>query len=311
MEVTFLRPHYLTFLVSIPFFIIMHFLILQHIRRRALKFANFEVIERATGGQVLNKNIVLLIIRLCAMVLFIFSIAGTIVWYEAQTSDFDYVIVLDASSSMLVQDFKPNRIEVAKSAAIEFVDRLPSHTQVGLVSFAGTSFVEQFLTDDQGLIKDKIMEIGIKPVGGTDIGEALVTAANMLLAEDVRSRSIILLTDGQSNVGTDPEFGAEYANEHQITVFTIGMATVEGGQFSKIEAISRLDEDTLKSIAENTGGAYYRAQNEADLQQAYSDIATSTEQKVSVNLQLPLSLVALFLLFVEWGLINTKYRTLP
>ena len=311
MEVTFLRPLYLTFLASVPFFIIMHFLILQHIRRRALKFANFEVIERVTGGQVLNKNIVLLIIRLSAMVLFTFSIAGTIFWYEATTSDFDYIIAIDASSSMLVQDFEPNRIEAAKSAAIEFVDRLPSQTQVGLVSFAGTSFVEQALTTDHGLVKDKIMEIGIKPVGGTDIGEALVTSANMLLAQGERSKSIILLTDGQSNVGTDPEFGAEYANEHQITVFTIGMATVEGGQFSQVEAISKLDEDTLKLVAQNTGGVYYRAENKAELQQAYTDIASSTEQKVSVNLQLPLSLAALFLLFVEWGLINTKYRTLP
>lgn len=310
MDVTFLRPLYLTFLVSVPFFIIMHFMILQHVRRRALNFANFEIIERVTGGQVMNKNLVILIIRLCALILFTFSAAGTIFWYDAQTSDFDYVIAIDASSSMLADDFDPNRIEATKRAAVEFVDNLPPHTTVGLISFAGTSFVEQPLTSDSGLIKDKIMEVGIKPVGGTDLGEALVTATNMLLFDE-RARSIILLTDGQSNVGTDPEFGAEYANEHHVTVFTIGMATTSGGQFSQIEAISRLDEDTLKLIARNTGGIYYRAENQEELQQAYNDIAGSTEQKVSSNLQLPLLLLALFLLFLEWGLINTKYRTLP
>lgn len=310
MEVTFLRPLYLTFLVSVPFFIIMHFMILQYIRRRALNFANFEIIEKITGGQVMNKNIVILIIRLCALILFIFSAAGTIIWYNAQTSDFDYVIAIDASSSMLADDFDPNRIEATKRAAVEFIDNLPPHTTIGLISFAGTSFIEQPLTSDSGLVKDKIMEIGIKAVGGTDLGEALVTATNMLLFDE-RARSIILLTDGQSNVGTDPEFGAEYANEHHVTVFTIGMATTTGGQFSQIEAISRLDEDTLKLIASNTGGIYYRAENQEELQQAYNDIAGSTEQKVSSNLQLPLLLIALFLLFVEWGLINTKYRTLP
>ena len=310
MEVTFLRPLYLTFLISVPFFVMMHFLILKHVKRRALKFANFEVIERATGGQVLNKNVVLLIIRLCALVLFTFSAAGTIFWYEGQTSDYDYVIALDASSSMLADDFSPNRMESAKSAAVEFVDKLPSQTKVGLVIFAGTSFVEQSMTTDHGLVKDKIIEVGIKPVGGTDLGEALVTASNMLLLEE-KARSIILLTDGQSNVGTDPEYGAEYANENQITVFTIGIATLTGGKFSKLEAISKLDEDTLKLIASNTGGKYYRAENQEELQQAYNEIAASKEQKVSVNLQLPLLLAALFLLFVEWGLINTKYRTLP
>ncbi len=311
MEITFLRPLYLTFLISVPFFVVMHFLILQHVKRRALKFANFEVIERATGGQILNKNVVILIIRLCALVLFTFSAAGTIFWYEGQTTNFDYIITLDASSSMLADDFSPNRIEVAKQAAIEFVEMLPLQTNIGIVSFAGTSFVEQPLTDDHGLVKDKINEIGVKPVGGTDLGEALVTASNMLLSEEDKARSIILLTDGQSNVGTDPIFGAEYANENQITVFTIGIATLEGGKFSKVEAISRLDEDTLKLIAQNTGGVYYRAENREELQQAYVNIAASTKQKISVNLQLPLLLIALFLLFVEWGLINTKYRTLP
>jgi len=310
MEVTFLRPLYLTFLISVPFFVLMHFLILQHVKRRALKFANFEVIERATGGQILNKNIILLIIRLCALVLFTFSAAGTIFWYEGKTSNFDFVIALDASSSMLANDFSPNRIEVAKSAAVEFVDKLPPQTRVGFVSFAGTSFVEQQLTTDHGLVKDKIKEAGVKPVGGTDLGEALVTSSNMLLSEE-KARAIILLTDGQSNVGTDPEFGAEYANDNQITVFTIGIATLVGGKFSKVEAISKLDEDTLKLIAQNTGGKYYRAESKEELQQAYSDISASTEQKISINLQLPLLLAALFLLFVEWGLINTKYRTLP
>ena len=312
MDITFLRPLYLTFLISVPFFIIMHFMILQHVKRRALKFANFEIIEKVTGGQVMNKNIVILIIRLTALILFTFSAAGTVIWYNSITSDFDYVIAVDASSSMLADDFNPNRMQAAKVAAVEFVENLPPHTTVGLISFSGTSFVEQPLTTDKNLIRDKIMELGIRPVGGTDLGEALVTSTNLLLFNDMeRARSIILLTDGQSNVGTDPEYGAEYANDHQVTVFTIGMATTEGGQFSQIEAISRLDEDTLKLIASNTGGVYYRAENRYELEQAYFDISTSSEQKVSSNLQLPLLLMALFLLFLEWGLINTKYRTLP
>lgn len=147
-------------------------------------------------------------------------------------------------------------------------------------------------------------------MGGTDLGEALTTSTNILLDTD-KARAVVLLTDGQSNAGTDPEYGAEYAHTHHVTVFTIGIATIAGGKFERIEAISRLDEDMLLLIAENTGGSYYRADNEMQLSQAYDQIARTEEQKISVNLQLPLMLVSLFLLFVEWGLINTKYRTLP
>ncbi|MFH1399334.1 MAG: VWA domain-containing protein [Candidatus Woesearchaeota archaeon] len=307
---TFLRPLYLTFLVSIPFFIAMHFLILKHIRRRALKFANFEIIEKATGGQVLNKNVILLIIRLCAMILLIFSAAGTILWYSGKASSFDFVVAIDASSSMLANDFKPSRIEAAKIAANEFVGLLPQQTAVGVVSFAGTSFVEQQVTNDRGIVKDRISEIEVKPVGGTDLGEAVVTATNMLLSSE-KSRAVVLLTDGQSNVGTDPDFGAEYANNNMVTVFTIGMATAEGGEFSRIGVVSKLDADTLISIAQNTGGKFYLAVGEDQLSQSFREIALASEQKISVNLQLPLLLFAILLLFIEWGLINTKYRILP
>ncbi len=310
MRVTFLRPLYLTFLVSVPFFIVAHFLILKHVKRRALVFANFEVIERATGNQILNKNIVILIIRLFALVLFVFSAAGSILWYTGTPSNFDFVIAVDTSSSMLAKDFEPTRLEAAKNAAQEFVNQLPFQTRVGLISFSGSSFVEVQPTKDKGFVASKIGELGVKPVGGTDLSEALVTSTNML-TDIERAKSVILLTDGQSNVGAEPSFGAEYANDNGVTVHTIGMATEAGGQFARIEAISKLDEGTLRMISDNTGGRYFKAESEEQLKKAYKNIAETTRQKVSLNLQLPLLLAALTLLFIEWGLINTKYRTLP
>lgn len=310
MKITFDRPLYLTFLISVPFFIFLHFLILKHIKRRSLKFANFGLIAQATGKQVLNKNIVMLVIRLISLVLFIFSVAGTTLWYQGKTTEFDYIIAIDTSSSMLADDFEPNRLTAAKDAAIDFIDKLPMQVSVGVLSFSGTSFVEVHPTKDKGLAEDKIYEMEIKPVGGTDLGEAIVTSTNMLLPSE-RARAIILLTDGQSNTGTDPEFGAEYAADNNAKVFTIGVATKKGGSFSRIEAVSKLDEETLKKIATQTGGKYYKAETKQQLINAYNEIGATKKAMVSIRFQLIFMLAALFLLFVEWGLINTKYRTLP
>jgi Ca-activated chloride channel family protein len=310
MEITFLRPLYLTLLISIPFFVVMHFLILKHIKRKALKFANFDVIQRATGGEILNKNVVILVIRLAALILLIFSVSGTTFWYTGKSADSDYVIAIDASSSMLANDFLPTRFAAAKEAGVLFVDKLPPKSRIGLVSFSGTSFVELQPTQDRETVKEKIREMEIKPVGGTDLGEAIITSANMLSGTD-KSKVLVLLTDGQSNVGTDPLFGAEYANKELMNIFTIGVATAEGGSFSRLDMVSKLDEGMLQQIAKSSGGSYYLAKNKEDLNAAYESISQQSIKNIAVSLQLPLMLASLFLLFVEWGLINTKYRTLP
>ena len=310
MDVTFVRPLYLTFLLSVPFFIMMHFLILRHVKRRALKFANFDVIERATGGQILNKNVTILIVRLSAMVLLIFSVAGTTVWYNTQSSDADYVIAIDSSSSMLADDFVPSRFEAAKESAIVFVDKLPSMAKMGLIGFAGTSSIELPMVADKSTVKEKIKEMGIQNTGGTDISGAIVTASNLLISSE-RAKTVVLITDGRSTAGEPIEYGIEYANANRVTVFTIGMATEAGGKFSKVEAISTIDEAALSQIATSTGGKYYPAISLESINQAYDEISKQSEKKVSFPLQLPLMLAALFLLFLEWGLINTKYRTLP
>jgi len=184
-------------------------------------------------------------------------------------------------------------------------------TKVGIVSFSGTSFVDLPLTESIAEAKQGVLDVSISEVGGTDLGSAIITSANLLISDADTSRDVILLTDGRSNVGTPIEDAIEFAKANQVIVHTIGVATEGGGQFLRIEALSRLDEPTLRKIADETGGFYYKASNKEALQQAYSSISTSTREKVSVELQLPLLLAALSLIFIEWGLINTRFRTMP
>jgi Ca-activated chloride channel family protein len=312
IEITFNDPIFLWLLLSIPFLIITHFYSLQYIKRRAMRFANFEALNRVSGGQSLSRNIPLLIIRLFTLFFIVCAVAGPSLWYLGQSSDSNFVLALDASGSMLADDFEPNRLEAAKSAANLFVDNIEAKVKIGIVSFSGIGYVEQFLTEDKSKIKLAIDNTQIKSVHGTAIGEALKASANILLDEE-KARTLVLLTDGRENVAAREELDKiiEYVKYHNIVVHTIGVATEEGGKLPGVGAVSTIDEGMLIHVSNSTGGNYYRAKTPEELSDAYDAITKITETKVPVKLGMPFMLVALILLALEWALVNTKFRTIP
>lgn len=312
MNLVFTRIEYLWFLLALPILVLVHILSLKFIKRKALKFANFEAIEKVTGHSILSRNITLLFFRLFIVLLFVFSAAGVVLFYVGQSSDFDFILAIDASSSMVANDYSPNRLEVAKDSAKVFMDSLNSKANVGLITFAGVPYLKQPLTSDYSLVSDAIDGVGIEHAGGTAIGVAIITGANMLTNLDSgRSKVIILLTDGQNNVGVDVDQAIAYANERAVMVHTIGVATREGGSLTGLDFISKLDDKTLRHVSEKTGGMYFHAGSREDMESAFKAIATSTTDKLSWKLGFPLMIFALVLLFFEWVLQNTKYRTIP
>lgn len=310
MEITFTHPAYLWFLALIPFLIVSHFYGLKSNNQRAVKFANFAAIQRITGKKLQTKNYTLLGMRICILFFICFSVAGTIIWYQGTTTNVDYVLVIDTSGSMLAKDFAPDRLSVAKESATAFVDQVGKDVKIGIVTFAGTAFAEQDLSKDKNKIQAVITKIDINPSGGTDIGEALVTAANVLKASD-RSKAIILLTDGQSNIGTNVDDAIIYVNQNVISVHTIGIGTQEGGSYEGVSLKTVINEEELKKISENTDGRFFLASNKEELDNVYKTISEERSQKISVYLQSPMLIIAIILLFIEWGLINTRFRILP
>jgi Ca-activated chloride channel family protein len=324
VEITFTNPLYLWTLLLIPFIIATHLFTLKHIRAAALKFSNFEAIERVSRGEFLgkpyrgffkNKNFFLLFLRLIVYTLIIFSVTGTTIWYTGRASDFDFVLAIDTSSSMLADDFEPNRLEAAKQAATIFIDSAPPKSNIGIVSFSSTIFVEKEPTTNYDELKEAIDSILFKEAGGTNIGDTIITSANLLvkqeLSQDKRSKAIILLTDGQSNIGTPVDVAVEYANSKEITIYTIGMGTEEGGKFFGTDVISKLDEDSLIKIAEQTNGRYFKADNQEVLTNAFKEIASFSERVLSVDISWILLVIALTLLAIEWLLLYTIYKTIP
>ena len=317
MEITFTNPNYLWILLIIPIMILTHVFTLKRSRSEALKFSNFEAIERVAKGVFLGKpyqglfksrNLLLLMIRLLTYSMLIFAITGATLWYEGEISKFDYVVALDASSSMMADDFEPSRLEASKKAISSFIDNIP-RAKIGIVSFSGTSFVEIRPTEEKEEVMQANSMVSIKEVGGTNIGDAIIIGANLL--EESENKAIVLLTDGRSNTGTSPEEAAEYAKDNNVIVHTMGVGTEEGGVFMSLNVTSTIDEDTLQYVANATSGRYFKAEDAEKLENAFSSISQITTRKLSMDLSWILLLVAFGLLSLEWILVNTRYRTIP
>jgi Ca-activated chloride channel homolog len=301
----------LLFSIALPLLVIIHFLSLKYTRRKALNFANFEVMEKLVGKKLMNKNFSLLILRLFTLTFLIFAAAGTTYWYTGQGSSFDYALLIDGSVSMLSEDYEPNRLESAKKAALKFVDAFPGKVRIGLATFTGTTFIKQKITEDKGEIRKAIEKVQIEEIGGTAMGDAMITASNLLFEKE-EGNVIILLTDGQSNVGINPQDAINYLNDKSILVYTVGIGTPLGGNFIEgTDAISKLNEEPLKLIASETGGTYFRAEDSEELEKVFSQIAKSKTKRLSQNLTVSFMLIGVSLLLIEWSLLNSKFRSIP
>lgn len=311
MEISFGRPEYLWLLIGLPMVVVLHYLTNRYAVKRALTFANFAALERVAKKPVISAHLFFLAMRLFTISAVIFALADVTVNYLGRTSDFDFVIAVDSSSSMLARDFEPNRLEAAKQGVASFLGSLSGNSKVGIVSFAGTSFIESFLTDDRDALLKAVDNLAVTPTGGTDMGEAIITGANMLLSSN-RSRAIVLISDGESNVGVPVEEAVQYANRYNIAVHTIGIATEEGGVVEGVNITLRLDERSLRAIANETGATYTRATDIGGLLSAHKSLSAATaDKRLSLKLNFGLVAVALAMLLLDWALVSTKYRIIP
>ncbi len=302
MIFTFSHPRYLFLLLIIPLIFIIHFYSLGNRKRVALKFANFDAIARIKGIDFFSKNITILFLSLFIILLITFAISGFTVHMFKEASSFSFVIAIDSSQSMGADDMFPSRLEVSKQTAIDFIDTAPIGGKIGIVSFAGGSYIDQDLSIDKERIKASIDGIILSTFGGTDLYEAIITSSNLLQNE--KNKAIILLSDGQINVGT-VEDAVDYANKNNIIVHTIAIGTKEGGITGY--GISKLDEDSLKALSYNTGGEHFNANDKKTLSQSFLDVLKLTRKSVSIDLTNYLLIFALAIFIFKFFLINTRY----
>ncbi len=307
MMIVFTRPQFLLLLLVIPLLIFFYIFSLKSIKKRAVKFANFEAITRIKGVEIFSKNLVMLYINIIIVFLVVFSISGVSVIRDVSASQVSFVLAIDSSGSMVAEDIFPNRIEAAKKASIDFLKMVPEKTRIGIISFSGTAFIEQELTEDKDLLKKVIKDLNVKMIGGTDILGAITHSTNLLMGEE--AKTIVLISDGQANINTLQDV-IDYSNNNQVRIHTLGIGTSEGGTDNS-GAVFKLSEDTLKTIAQNTDGKYYHVEDVEDFYYSLSEIVDINKKRAVYDFSLYFMIGALFLLIVSFVLTNTRYRILP
>ena len=209
---------------------------------------------------------------------------------EHEAKGAEIMICLDVSNSMLAQDYSPDRLERAKLAISRIVDKLEGD-RIGLIVFAGNSFVQLPITTDYVSAKMFLGSIDTQsvPVQGTAIGDAILTAVKSFSAQSEKSRAIVVITDGE-NHEDDPVAAATEAAGMGCKVYTIGVGSAQGqpipvdGELMKDRngeiVVTRLDEATLRQVAEAGGGAYVHAGNEEfGLNPVIDDIRRMEDEK--------------------------------
>lgn len=214
-------------------------------------------------------------------------------WNTSSVEGTDIVIALDISTSMLARDFKPDRFEAAKEVASKFVAGRDGDN-IGLVIFAAESFTSLPMTTDRSMVANYINDIKMGMLqDGTAIGDGLATSINRIKDGKAKSKSIILLTDGSNNTGNvAPITAAEIAKQHGIKVYTIGIGTngtapyPQENMFGRIEYVNLpvvIDEATLRTIAETTGGKYFRATGNNVLSDIFAEIDRLEKTKMDLR----------------------------
>jgi Ca-activated chloride channel family protein len=287
--VTFASPWFLSLLLLIPILFIVKNL-LSKSKNGVLKLSSRTIVsyQMIKKGQL--KNRILTFFHFAVIILIIIGLARPRIIQSLQEKSIeviDIVLVIDISSSMLATDFKPNRLEVVKKTAKNFIEKRDGD-RLGILVFAGESFIQCPLTVDHDVLLSLMDEISVaqQSFDGTAIGMAIANATNRLRKSTAKSKVMILLSDGSNNAGElDPNTAADLANQFGIKIYTIGAGTNQDVSFIPGRGYIRneIDEKTLQSIAKQTGGAYFRATNNQALEEIYSTIDELERTEVEIK----------------------------
>ncbi len=289
-------PFMLWLLLLIPALVMIYIGSQRRRQRYVLRYASLSVVKEALGKGPGKRRHIFPALLLAGFIAMIIGLARPQMVTALPVQEGTVMLVMDVSGSMDADDMKPSRIEAAKAAARDFVQRQPEGIKIGLVSFSDDASVVQAPTSSREDILAAIDRLTSQ--GGTAIGSGILVAlqtifekSDMPVPSDIQDLNanivpvpqgtyapaiIVLLTDGENNEGPDPIIVSRAALVRGVRVYTVGIGSAQGtvlhiqGQLLR----TNLDETTLKNIAGTTNAKYYNASSATDLRSIYENLDT-------------------------------------
>jgi Ca-activated chloride channel family protein len=283
-------------MLAVPLLIVLYVWLLNRRKRFAVRYANLALVKEAMGGLSWRRHLppALLLVALAVMIAAIARPTATVTLPSQHET---VILAMDVSGSMRATDVEPNRLVAAQNAAKAFVTQQPDSVRIGVVAFAGTATVAQAPTRSREDVIAAIDRFQLQRA--TAIGSAIIVSLATLFPNEgydvsafsylsekkpqkpanfkpvppgsYQSAVIILLTDGQRTTGPDSVMAARLAAERGVRIYTVGVGTPAGATigFEGWSMHVRLDEETLRSIADLTRGEYFYAGNAVELKRIY------------------------------------------
>jgi Ca-activated chloride channel homolog len=335
----FLWPEFLWLLAALPLLVLLYLWLLRRKKKMALRYASLSIVKEAMGaGQTLRRHIppALFLLAMAAMLI---AAARPTAVVTLPSNQQTIILAMDVSGSMRAADVQPNRLVAAQNAAKAFIGELPRNVKVGIVAFAGSAQVAQSPTVNHEDLITAIDRFQLQRATAT--GNAIVISLATLFPDagieleslqsgrerqrgfaidserkpkkdftpvapgSYSSAAIIMLTDGQRTTGVDPMDAAKLAADRGVRVYTVGIGTVDGETigFEGWSMRVRLDEETLKAIANKTSAEYFYAGTATDLKKVYQTLSSKlTVEKKETEISALFAMAAAALALLSAGL---------
>lgn len=288
-------------------------------KKRAMKFGNYETLQKVAGREFISSSNFMIFLRLLAFTALIIGISNPVLVEEVPTSESDYVLAIDSSSSMLASDIEPTRFEAAKEISSNFISRTSQQSEKGVISFSGTVNKEVELSNNTANVSKAIQNIEIGQEAGTAIGEALITSTSMLIVDKNQTKKTILITDGRNNVGTSINESLKFVKNNDVRVDTIGIGDNENsteneefgiisGENASRASFPNLNQKQLYTISNQTGGQSIMVADRDQFESAFLQIE-QTENRRDISYYFIFLAVGIMLL--EWVLGSTRFSIIP
>jgi Ca-activated chloride channel family protein len=312
VALSFGEPGVLIFFIVIPLLIYFYRYYLRKKKEAALKFSTLGIIKRASIKKDLRMYLPFVLV-LIAITLMLAGLADPRIPLKTVKEGVNVVLVVDNSGSMAATDYFPTRLEAAKNAAKILINSLKRKDNVGIVIFESGATTASYLTPFKDKAIEKLEAIEQRE-GRTAIGDGLSLAVDMATSIPNKKKVIILLSDGVNNAGViSPQEAIEFSKANKIQVYTVGMGSeqpvVLGYDFFGNPQYAELDEETLKTVAKETGGKYYKSVNGNTLNEIYRNIGENIEREwENTSIKDWFFTAALIALLINVYIIYGKYK---